>query len=282
MNTAPSFDVVVRPWADLVFHVLAHVPSSTPASVYDPVYTAFAARHLGAPELRALGEDVRALLPLATEHGSYAAIQNLAWLFSNVEEAARFRDRELASLETTNVSDGRLLAALRDLGPAVEVLRCAAELEAEAHARLPPIAFDAPALAAALEGVTPAAPALAGFRIGVVRSLRLRGRVRSGEIWLGAPCPRPGPDLAHVAWQAAHEATVAELGRALATPAADDRPLEHAALVVLAERAARAGFAEAHAAWFAGFGLARATLDPASLQEPWRALVGELLAEPNS
>jgi hypothetical protein len=268
-----SFEVSVRPWADLVFHLLAHVPSATAASLFDTAYTGFASRHLGAAKERQLGEDVPALAALATEHHRYAALQGLAWLFSSIEEAEGLRERELGTLHDRDVTDGALLRDLCALGPAVEVLRCAAELEAEAHARLPPLVADTKALVEALERVARAAPVLPTYRIGIVRSLRLRGRVRRDEIWIGAPSEDPGPELAHVAWQAAHEATVGELARRL-EPAVGDPPLlERAALVLLAERAARAGLAPEHSAWFSHFGLPQAALAPDSLPEAWRDAV---------
>jgi hypothetical protein len=273
-----SIDIAVRPWADLVFHVLAHVPSATPASLFDPVYAAFAARYLGPVEERPLAEDVRTLAALATEHARFAKLQALAWLFSGVGDDERVRDRELGSLGSSDVADETLLAALRGMGPAVEVLRCAAQLEAEAHARLPPVAIDAPALTEALERVGRAAPTLPGFRIGVVRSLRLRGRVRQREIWVGAPSAEPGPGLAHSAWQAAHEATVAELIGALGASRVVEREVEHTALVVLAERASRAGLASEHGAWFAHFGLSREALELDALSGPLRHTVRAFLA----
>jgi hypothetical protein len=274
-----SIEIAVRPWADLVFHVLAHVPSSTPASVYDPAYVQFAARHLGVPEARPLGEDVRALAAFATNHARYAALQGVAWLFSSIEEDERTRERDLSALGASDVADAALLGALRADGPAVEVLRCAAELEAEAHARLPELELERAPLEAALEGVGRAAPALAGYRIGIVRSLRLRGRVRNGEIWIGAAGAEPGPELFHVAWQAAHEATVDELVRTLETPSTDDRSLESAALVLLAARAAGAGLASEHAEWFSHFRLDRSVLALSSLPSPWRDRLLALLAK---
>jgi hypothetical protein len=273
-----SLEIAIRPWADLVFHVLAHVPSPTPASLFDPAYVAFAARHIGAANARALGEDARVLARFATDHGRYTALQGLAWLFSSLEQEERHHDHELVALDGGGVADSTLLEELRALGPEVEVLRCGAELEAEAHARLPPITTDTAALAKALDHVGRAAPALVTFRIGLVRSLRLRGRVRANEIWVGAPSEEPGPELAHAAWQAAHEATVSELTQTRAADTRDDRPLERAALVLLAERAARAGLRSEHGTWFAHFGLPRTVLEPASLTDPWRDTVHALVA----
>jgi hypothetical protein len=92
-----------------------------------------------------------------------------------------------------------------------------------------------------------------------VRSLRLRGRAVSGPrdaIWVGVPSVDPGPSLAHVTWQAAHEATVLEVQDAARERSLvlDHDSLEHAAVVLLATRAADASRSAAHAEWLAHFG----------------------------
>ena len=92
------------------------------------------------------------------------------------------------------------------------------------------------------------APELSRFDVGVVRSLVRRGRVFEDAIWVGAPGDAaPWADRELVAWQAAHEATVAELSAAR-LPFEEH---EHAAVVLLAERAARAGEGASHARWLA-------------------------------
>jgi hypothetical protein len=67
-------------WADLVFHVLAHVEATQAlaASLWDRTYVAFVERHLGPAAHRALGEDARVL-------GS---------LFSAVRSGASLGERE--------------------------------------------------------------------------------------------------------------------------------------------------------------------------------------------
>src|SRR5581483_7174316 len=129
--------------------------------------------------------------------------------------------------------------------PAVEVLRAAAELELPLLARLPPIAADLAALGRALDEVAAAAPLLPRCRVGVARALGRRGRVMGREIWVGAA------PIEHAAWQAAHEATVAEVA---AHAAQDHDAVELAALALLAHRARASGLEAAHRAWLAHFG----------------------------
>ena len=134
--------------------------------------------------------------------------------------------------------------------PAVEVLRAAAELELPLVARLPPVDVDLAALALALGEVARAAPLLPCCAVGVSRALRRRGRVMGREIWVGeAP-------VEHSAWQAAHEATVAEVverARSAGEGTDHDR-VERAAIALLARRAVEAGLTQGHRAWLAHFG----------------------------
>jgi hypothetical protein len=147
----------------------------------------------------------------------FERMQVVAWAFGSAEEARAAVDTELP------------------YGlPAAEVLRAAAELELERVEALAPLDFS---LDDALAAVLPAARGLATFEIGVVRALGVRGRVHGGSILVG-------PD-GHPGWQAAHEATVAETGS------------ETVALLLLGERAAAAGLAEAHARWLSTLDLSR-------------------------
>ena len=111
----------------------------------------------------------------------------------------------------------------------------------------------------------------------MTRSLGRRGRLRGREIWIGAPFPGGGPDLDHLAFQAAHEATVGELIALEGAPAGDDRPLEAAALVLLKRRAERVGLGEAHARWLAHFG-AMPAVELSALTPSFRDRVRSLLA----
>ncbi|MCC6526452.1 MAG: hypothetical protein IT373_27640 [Polyangiaceae bacterium] len=309
-------------WPDLILHVLAHVAGTAdlPASVYDPAYVAFAARHLGPAGARTLAEDAAALAVLLPSHAALARAQLVAWLFPSPEAAGACAERDLGELAREPPAEIACRAALATLASApalelsgLELLRCAALLEAPSHAALPPAVLEAEErarLAEALDALVPVAPWLARVDVVPHRALRLRGRVRRrtlarspgshalAEIWTGLPCDDPGPDVAHVAWQAAHEASVLEVTRVAehaagpaageravehaAGPAAGERAVEHAAVVLLAERAEEAGRAAERAAWYAHFGpdaphVSRARLAPAEAE-----LVARCRAAPGS
>ena len=254
-----NFSLRRAEWAELVFHVLAHARGTAglAASADFPAYTRFCARHIGAAEMRHLAEDAAILAALLPTHAALAEVQLLAWLFRSRERASASALLELRELPAEAVDDAGALAALRGSEPA-ELLRCAALLELDAFERLPEPAWEPAAVAEALGRVQPAAPELERCRIEVVRSLGLRGRVRRHHILIGIPEEALGVTNDHVAWQAAHEATVLELGdRAVGLPPGDrpgERDVEHAAVVLLAERAREHGLYLEHARWLAHFG----------------------------
>ena len=269
-------------FAELVFHVLAHVnaTASLAASVYDPNYVAFVEARLGPAHLRALGEDAALLGRLLTTHDMLASAQLLAWTFASEEQAERARGRDLVTLAESDVADSVALAGALGTGPAAEVLRAAAELEGPYVEVLPERHWNAAALRDTLRGLLPCAPWLGRLRISGVRALGLRGRVYRGEIWVGMPGDSFGPTLAHAAFQACHEATVAEVSAHAArtgTPLAD-RTLEQAAIVLFAARAARAKKEHEHAAWFAHFGKNAPSVALESLGDIPRAVVSARLA----
>lgn len=242
-------------FAELVFHVLAHVRATAhlAPSVYDRAYVDFVARH--APRRRTLHDDAATLGALAGTHDALVRVQLLAWVFDDVARADACRERTLDQLAPVDVDDAEALERVRERDvAAAEILRAAAELEADVVAALPQPTLAPQELAravAALHGVAP----LSRFTVTSVRSLRLRGRVRGDAIWVGAPCDDLGPTVEHAAWQAAHEATVAEVSgglRRTKAPTHDD--VESAALRRLEERARAAGLAAPHARWRAHFG----------------------------
>ena len=260
-------------WADLVFHVLAHLRATAhlPPSNYDPVYVAFVRQHVGPAQERALGQDIGVLERVVDTHESLARLQLLAWLFITTERAMASASEELALVHPSSVDDSQLLAPLLRAGPAVEVLRCAALLEIDTWATLPKGQPNAVVLQEALNQVALVAPQLWKCDVGVVRSLRLRGRVRGRHIWVGVPSARLRVSCAHVAWQAAHEATVCEVSEAMV---ATNRPptfwsQEAVALVLLAERSSDAGLSVEHASWLAHLNhppsTHRSALDPDEL-----------------
>jgi hypothetical protein len=154
----------------------------------------------------------------------------LAWLFGDASLARAAAERDLADLGVPG-------------GAEIEVLRAAAELELDAIEALGPVAIDA-TLAAALAEVSPAAPALARCAVTLVRPLPRRGRALGTSILVGVPGVA-GAKAWHVAWQAAHEATVLEVA------AATWLETERRALALLRARARAAGLAEGHARWLA-------------------------------
>jgi hypothetical protein len=262
----------VSRFAELVFHVLAHVPGDAPASVFDPAYVAFVAKHAGPSSSRPLGDDVSVLARGANDHETLARVQLLAWLFDGESRAPA--DRTLAEL--TDVDDRSALATLTrpELVALSEVLRAAAELEAEVYDALPRQRRARSELDRSLAEVSEAAPFLRECTVECVRPLRLRGRVRGRQIWVGEPSDDVGPTVEHAAFQAAHEATVAELSalaRAHGVPHSHDG-LEHASLVLFAERASSVGLAARHARWLSH--LARLPeLDRAAVPAPYRPLL---------
>jgi hypothetical protein len=233
---------LVDDWAGAVFHVLAHVRASAalPASLFDAAYVAAAAAVLGPASARSLGEDASLLGRLAVTHDALARVQLVAWLFRSPARARAVAARDLADLPDDAVDAPRLLPLLAG-DPGAEILRAAAELELPLVAALPPLAVDRAALATAVEALVPVAPRLARSRVGVARALGYRGRVMDDEIWIGdAP-------VAHAAWQAAHEATVAEVA---AEGVREHAALEGEAVERLARRALAAGMEDARAAWW--------------------------------
>jgi len=229
-------------------HVLAHAGATVrlAPSLVDARYVAWAAAAL--PEARPLAEDARAIGALATTHDALVTAQMVAWLFRTKERARAVGERALAELRADDVDAPEVLDAAQ--GEAAELVWCAALLEDEAHGRLPPIAIDDARVAAAIDAITPIAPELARCEVSVLPALRLRGRVFGPHVWVGAPCAELDVDVDHVAWQAAHEATVREVSLRSALPF---DALERAALDLLAARARDAGRAAEHAAWRARF-----------------------------
>jgi hypothetical protein len=271
-ESAPAIEL--RPWADLVFHVLAHAVESAPlaASLYDRVYVDFAARHLGLATDRNLGEDAAVLGRVLTSHELLARVQLVARLFDSIQTASLHAAVDLTELARRGVVEAALLRSLEPVLDAAELLRAASELEREAFLGLPPASIDRTALAAALDEKSAIAPLLARSKVAAVRSLRLRGRAFPGEIWVGVPGAELGVSIDHAAWQACHEATVLEL-RAAAPVEIGERAIEHAAVVLLGERARSARKEAEHRRWLAHFGQNAPSLDRELLPASVRVLV---------
>ncbi len=237
-------------WPELVFHVLAHVEQTAalPASAFDASYCAFVEQHVGPCVQRPLGEDAALLGRALSGHGQLARLQLLAWLFEDAEHALAVAQRDLTELTGEQVARPRLLSQLPLADPLLEALRCAALLECEVMDQLPPVSCDAAVVGGALAQLSQVAPRLRDLRWRPLRALGWRGRVAFGEIWTGVPAGWSGaPTVAHVAWQAAHEATVIELAERY--PQMAELATEQLAVLLLHRRAGTLGLEPAHADW---------------------------------
>ncbi|MEZ4228001.1 MAG: hypothetical protein R3B89_02480 [Polyangiaceae bacterium] len=237
-------------YASLVLHVLAHVQLPEPGSLHEPAYVEWCAARLGGIERRELGDDVRLLAALLAPLEERLAVQLLPRLFARDADAARAGSIDLEDFPRQGVSSYDEAVWRHLLGRrSAEVLRVVCEVERLHLARLSPPSPD-PALQRYLAELTPAAPSLGALRVVELRPLWRRGRLTSGEIWVGSARSGEGPGRLHVAWQACHEATLREVGEAWPSSAGYDVALEYAALGLLGERAGRAGLAAEHAVWF--------------------------------
>lgn len=250
-------------WAELVFHVLAHVRVAAPASAYDEAWIRFVESHAGPARERTLADDALAIAGAASTHELLAAAQLVAWLFDDHARAEACSDRMLEELTPKDVDDPGVLRALQQHRVAAEVLRAAAELESDVVRALPAMTPEA----------TPTiAPWVSSFQMIPLRPLRVRGRVYRDRIFVGV-AGALGVSAEHVAFQAAHEATVSVLHRAArdAKLAITHHSLENAAIAMLREYVDDAA---AHARWVAHF--TAVPNDP--LTAEWRALVDQSLA----
>ncbi len=240
-------------WAELVFHVLAHVSKTAhlPASICDDVYTAFVASHAGPVSVRALDEDAAVLGHVFENHVALSRAQLVTRLFDSTATALARATTDLDDL----TAPASLRLALRPIATGVELLRCAALLEAPVVDALPSITLDETQLRTALASVLASSPTLHHFTIVPIVALRLRGRLMGQEIWTGLPCNELALSPTHVAWQAAHEATVAEVSAASrgAEASLEERGIEHIALVLMTERAAESKASGPHGTWQAHF-----------------------------
>lgn len=260
-----ALQAAVPRWADVVFHVLAHLRADgLPSALYSRWYVSFAAQALGPVSQRALGQDLSILSVLLSDHVALAAVQALAWLWTDSDAALACADKELGDLCAIEVADERVLRALRARPQAAEVLRCAALLEAAACHHLPLPRVDAPGLADTLGELLAYAPGLRDAVVTPMRCLTVHGRVRGASIYVGVP--GEGVTLEHVAVQAAHEATVGEV---LAQPTSlSERQVEQVALVLLHARICRSRWAAAHRSWCGQAAVGDVHLQASALSAP--------------
>jgi len=252
-------------WSDLVFHVLSHVELlGSPADLYNAHYVRWAAQQLGDGAGRALQQDAQLLRRLLASREAAYGVQRLAVAFDDVAHAMRCAERSLP---------GRLAAQ-----SAAGFLRDSALLEGAAHVALPELAPDLPGLHAALSQLMPAAPRLASCELVLCRALTCHGRLFGRRVFVGLACPELRVEPLAVAFQAAHEATVLEVGEAAEAQRLQlaERAVEAAAVVLLASRGARLGLSSEHAGWAAQWGVTEAHCQLAGLHEPARGLVNDL------
>ncbi|HEY6079263.1 MAG TPA: hypothetical protein VIW29_10695 [Polyangiaceae bacterium] len=235
--------------AELFFHVFAHVEGTRalPASVHSPRYVDWARRQLGDPASRTLADDAAQLASAFPTHAALASIQLLARLFEDTDALAAVGSRSLSELAPDEVASASALFFLQRLGKRAELAFCALTLELPYFLRLPPPPAPPLTLAAELDALTPLAPGLAGSSVGCVRALDRCGRVWGREIWVGHPSAEVAPSVEHVAWQAAHEATVALL--AASQGELKEREVEALAIEQLTLAAHAAGKRSEHTSW---------------------------------
>jgi hypothetical protein len=208
-------------------------------------------------------------------HQELAELGLLAWLFDTLEQAERAALTNLDELGPEAVADPAVFLHLLQHRPAAEVLRCAALLERGPFTMLPRPASDQRQTLAALTEVAGVAPELERCSVHLLLPLWRRGRIRDTQIWVGLPGVKGGPDNHHLAWQAAHEATVREVS-VLALQVierSEARAVEQAAVVLLAERAQNRALSEPHARWLAHFGGNAPPLGRSSLTRDWNRVL---------
>jgi hypothetical protein len=249
----PMLPTLVNPWAEAVFHVLAHVGATAalPSSLHNTEWIDYAARRVGVAETRSLGEDAAVLGKTLNTDRSLAQAQLLAWLFESMDRVHAVQRRSLVDLDPSDVDRPAVLESLRvSNSAAVEVLRAAAELEVDRLADIAVEPIDGPKLESTLDRLVPVAPELARCTVGLARPLGIRGRLYDHIIWVGVPNDALGVSVEHVSMQAAHEATVCEVvGDGFSGYVA----VEREAVRRLTERAREHGLSEMHQRWLRRF-----------------------------
>ncbi len=242
---------------ELVLHVLSHLESTAalPSTLFDPAYVAAAREHLGCPERRALGTDLRVLSACLTDHVTLSAVQLVARLHPSLEAAKAAARYELAELPGDGADLQVRDALLATCAGAAELVRGAALLEAEPFMAwpLPEPSATMQQLAAGLKEFSAAAPLLKTLPVELFRALGSRGRAWPDAIWIGFPSDAEESSHSHVLTQAAHEATVLEV-RARANEwgyPLGERAIEQVSVALLARRLRGAPARHHHERWLA-------------------------------
>lgn len=276
-------------YADLVYHVLAHVQVLGPSSLHDERYLAWSRASLESPARRPAENDARALGVRYARAPGADLVHALPALHASVAGFCASATKALHELLPADVADAELLRALLEMDrPLVEILRCAMALSARAYARAhaglvePELRFAAEVVAPLLGEATGVMPALRHFSVELSHPLGPRGRVFGRRILVGAPvswCDLPPP---HPVLQAMHECAVACAERELRS--GGSAPLsavahvasEWRALCAVEQLIQSSSWQEWHVAWRAG--LATAALEAEARRLGVDRDVGSLVA----
>lgn len=250
MSLQPADD-----FTQLALHVLAHVPRSGPADLFDRRHVAAAAR-LFSPSARALlADDAATLAALWRGAPVLDVLDALPALHASLAALRRTVARPLADLVPADVAAPPLLRALQRLGPAGELVHALLGLLVDEFAAVhaahlePALARGRDALRPWLARLAEHVPGLAAARVELVWALGPRGRALPDRILVG--CPGHLTDPAAAAVLAAHEHAVCTSGQV------DHVRGEWSALVRLARalRPAPDPLRDAHARWLASLDL---------------------------
>ena len=204
------------PYADLVYHVLAHVPVDGPSSVHDAHYLAWSRATLPEPARRPAEEDAEVMGVLYARTEGAALLHALPALHDDLPAFCASAAKGLGELEAHEVADHDLLRALLGIDRRLaEIVRCAMALAARAYGSAhaervePELRRAAAEIAPLFDDAMDLMPAMRHFRVELVHPLGPRGRVIGRRILVGAPVPWCGLPPAHPVLQAMHECAVA-------------------------------------------------------------------------
>ena len=181
-------------FADLAFHVLAHLAVPGHTSLHSSRYVAWARRELEAPAVDPIVEDVEVLAALHAKERRVESLHALPFLHERIEDMLASAPRPLEELGPDDVADAAVLRALRPVDTElVEILRADIALAARAYARAfetrirPLLAHACDALRDPFAIACDLMPSLLTARIELAHPLGMRGRVLRDRIVVGSP-----------------------------------------------------------------------------------------------